>query len=286
MTRRKLTLALTAAAATMAFAGSAQAAVIDTDSVKLTGTGYDFGNATFVAGAPTGGGDLKFDYTGGQIKPHLTGTLHMNDADGTCARMHLDYRDKNGASIVVKHGGTVCVNDDKHQEFSVDLEPYADNKIASVLVQLEKETVSGWFVVDNEVFYANTFADDVKITEDGVDFGATNTFLTSGPTDSGSLSWGLVDGQSTPRLIGSIYLNNSSGVCARMNLRYLTDAGAFLTSKPGGVVCADDNGLHQFTVDLDPYTSNKIGKVEVQLQTQGSNGSWNTAGSETVSIAE
>ena len=51
-------------------------------------------------------------------------------------------------------------------------------------------------------------------------------------------------------------------------------------------MCADDNGLHQFTVDLDPYTSNKVGKVDVQLQTQGSNGSWNTAGSQTVSIAE
>ena len=30
----------------------------------------------------------------------------------------------------------------------------------------------------------------------------------------------------------------------------------------------------------------KVGKVDVQLQTQGSNGSWNTAGSQTVSIAE
>jgi hypothetical protein len=286
MIRRKLTLALTAAAATMAFAGSAHAAVIDTDAVKLTGTGYDFGNGTLIAGTPTGSGDLKFNYTGGQIKPHLTGTLHMNDVDGTCARMHLGYRDASGATIRVEHGGTVCVNDNQHHEFSVDLQPYADSRIASVLVQLEKETVSGWFVVDSEVFVANTFDDSVKITEDGVDFGATNTFLVTGPTGSGSLHWGLVNGQVTPRLTGSIYINNSSGVCSRMNLRYLTEAGTFLTSKPGGEVCADDNGLHQFTVNLAPYTSNKIGKVEVQLQTQGSNGSWNTAGSQTVSIAE
>jgi hypothetical protein len=286
MTRRKLTIALAAAAATMAFSGSAQASVIDTDGVRLTGTGYDFGNATFVAGAPTGDGDLKFDYTGGQIKPHLTGTLHMNDADGTCARMHLDYRDRNGTSLRIEHGGTVCVNDDKHHEFSVDLQPYSDNRIASVLVQLEKETVSGWFVVDNAVYTANTFDDSVKITEDGVDFGATNTFLGNAPTGSGTMHWTLIDGQVTARLTGSIYINNSSGVCSRMNLRYLTSGGTFLTSRSGGEVCADDNGLHQFTVNLDPYTSNKVGKVDVQLQTQGSNGSWNTAGSQTVSIAE
>ena len=286
MTRRKLTIALAAAAATMAFAGSAQASVIDTDGVRLTGTGYDFGNGTFVAGAPTGDGDLKFDYTGGQIKPHLTGTLHMNDVDGTCARMHLDYRDRNGTSLRIEHGGTVCVNDDKHHEFSVDLQPYSDNRIGSVLVQLEKETVSGWFVVDNAVYTANTFDDSVKITEDGVDFGATRTFLGNAPTGSGTMHWTLIDGQVTARLTGSIYINNSSGVCSRMNLRYLTSGGAFLTSRSGGEVCADDNGLHQFTVDLDPYTSNKVGKVDVQLQTQGSNGSWNTAGSQTVSIAE
>jgi hypothetical protein len=286
MTRRKLTLALAAVAATMAFAGTAQASVIDTDSVKLTGTGYDFGNGTLIAGSPTGSGDLKFDYTGGQIKPHLTGTLHMNDVSGTCARMHLDYRDRSGTSLRIEHGGTVCVNDDKHHEFSVDLQPYADNRVASVLVQLEKETVSGWFVVDNATFTANTFDDSVKITEDGVDFGATDTFFLSGPTGSGTMHWTLIDGKVTPRLTGSIYLNNSSGVCSRMNLRYLTSSGSFVDSRAGGQVCADDNGLHQFTVDLDPYSSNKIGKVQVQLQTQGSNGSWNTAGSQTVSIAE
>ena len=286
MTRRKLTLALAAVAATMAFAGTAQASVIDTDSVKLTGTGYDFGNGTLIAGSPTGSGDLKFDYTGGQIKPHLTGTLHMNDVSGTCARMHLDYRDRSGTSLRIEHGGTVCVNDDEHHEFSVDLQPYADNRVASVLVQLEKETVSGWFVVDNATFTANTFDDSGKITEDGVDFGKTNSFLVSGPTGSGTMHWTLIDGKVTPRLTGSIYLNNSSGVCSRMNLRYLTSSGSFVDSRAGGQVCADDNGLHQFTVDLDPYSSNKIGKVQVQLQTQGSNGSWNTAGSQTVSIAE
>ena len=160
----------------------------------------------------------------------------------------------------------------------MDLQPYSDNRIASVLVQLEKETVSGWFVVDNAVYTANTFDDPVKISEDGVDFGATNTFLGNAPTGSGTMHWTLIDGQVTARLTGSLYINNSSGVCSRMNLRYLTSGGTFLTSRSGGEVCADDNGLHQFTVDLDPYTSNKVGKVDVQLQTQGSNGSWNTAG--------
>jgi hypothetical protein len=48
----------------------------------------------------------------------------------------------------------------------------------------------------------------------------------------------------------------------------------------------EDNGHHFWIIDVDPHESNKIAKVKVQIQTQGSNGSWNVAGSRTVSIAE
>ena len=71
-----------------------------------------------------------------------------------------------------------------------------------------------------------------------------------------------------------------------MNIRYLTEGGAFLTERAGGTVCASDNGHHAFTVDLEPYDSNKVGKVTIQLQTLSANGTLGTAGSQTVSIAE
>jgi hypothetical protein len=38
--------------------------------------------------------------------------------------------------------------------------------------------------------------------------------------------------------------------------------------------------------DVSPYTSTQVEKVTVQLQSQGSNGSWNLVGSETVNIDE
>ena len=128
-------------------------------------------------------------------------------------------------------------------------------------------------------------ANCIRRGDDGVDFGDGN-FLLSGPTGSGSVSWGLDDGAVKPHLTGTLHLNNSSGACARMNIRYLSEGGAFLTERAGGTVCAADNGHHEFAVDLDPYESNKIGKVTVQLQTLAANGSYVTAGSSTVSIAE
>jgi hypothetical protein len=76
------------------------------------------------------------------------------------------------------------------------------------------------------------------------------------PSGPGFLSWGLNDGDTTPHLTGTLHLDHSSGVCARMNLRYLTEGGIMWHSEPGGDVCAPDNGQ------------------------------WVTAGSNTVSIAE
>jgi hypothetical protein len=285
MFSRKLTTAALTFAAAGLFAGSAQAAVIDTDSVKQTSTGYDFGGLTFVAGAPTGSGEIHFHLEGGQIRPHLLGTLHLNDADGTCGRMRLQYRDDAGVLLTTKFGGQVCVNDDAHHAFSVDLDPYSDNRIDRVDVAVMKKTATGEFVAASSSYTANTFSDSVKITEDGVDFGDDN-FLLSGPTGSGAVSWGLDDGAVKPHLTGTLHLNNSNGACARMNIRYLAENGAFLTERAGGTVCASDNGHHEFTVDLDPYESNKVGKVTIQLQTLAANGSYVTAGSSTVSIAE
>jgi hypothetical protein len=285
MFSRKLTTTVFALATAGLFAGSAQAAVIDTDDLKLTSTGYDFGSSGFALGAPTGSGEIHFHLESGQIRPHVLGTLHLNDADGTCSRMRLQYRDDGGGLLRTEFGGTVCVTDDAHHAFSVDLDPYSDAPIDRVDVAVMKQTATGEFVAASSTFVANTFADSVKITEDGVDFGSSS-FSLGAPTGSGSISWGLDDGAVTPHLTGTLHFNNSSGVCARMNLRYLTESGAFVTERAGGTVCASDNGHHAFSVDLDPFESNKVGKVTIQLQTLAANGSFTTAGSATASIAE
>jgi hypothetical protein len=114
MFSRKLTTTVFALATAGLFAGSAQAAVIDTDDLKLTSTGYDFGSSGFALGAPTGSGEIHFHLESGQIRPHVLGTLHLNDADGTCSRMRLQYRDDGGGLLRTEFGGTVCVTDDAH----------------------------------------------------------------------------------------------------------------------------------------------------------------------------
>ena len=283
------TLALgLALGAGLTFAGPAHAVVVDTDRPKLTGTGYDFGGSTLVAGSPTSGGRLTFDLSAGKVHPRLTGTLHLNDADGTCARMRLEYRDKHDNALTdPRYGGTVCAEDDRHRRFSVDLDPFADHEIHNVRVSVMRKTATDWSTVDAGRYAVDGHSDDVKITEDGVDFGCiASPGILGGLPCPGTMNWHLDGAEVEPRLFGFLHLRNLAGTCARMNLRYLSASGSFLTARSGGEVCASDNGYHWAVIDLGPYASSKIAKVKIQLQTQGSNGAWNVAGAQTVSIAE
>jgi hypothetical protein len=282
---RKLQATVLTVAGLGVFAGSAHAAVIDTDSVKLTSQHVDFGDDWWGIGGPLGSGELSFEYSGGKITPHLKGTIHLDDADGMCGKMRMEAFDAAGTMLDRSYGGEVCAHDDSHHAWDVDLAPYSDASIASVEVAIDEETANGWFTMDKQTYVANTFSDDVKIKEDGVDLGG-NTFGLSDPSSPGTMYWNLHNGVSTPHLVATIWLNNSGGECARVNLRYLTDGGSELTQKHGGTICAAGNSLQGFGVDLDPYSSNKIGKVDVQLQTEGTNGNYTTVGSQTVSIAE
>jgi hypothetical protein len=70
-----------------ALASAAQAVVIDSDNLTIATPGYDFGGYDWAAGVPIGSGDLHYHWDDSKIRPHLTGTIHLNDADGTCGRM-------------------------------------------------------------------------------------------------------------------------------------------------------------------------------------------------------
>ena len=119
----------------------------------------------------------------------------------------------------------MCVTDDQHHSGPSTSTRTRASAIHSVRVSVQKETVGGWSTTTSLTYAADTHDDTVKITEDGVDFGGYAWGI--GAADGGGRCPGASsNGVVTPRLDGAIHLNNSSGVCARMNLRYLTEAGS------------------------------------------------------------
>jgi hypothetical protein len=96
---------------------------LDTDSVKITGDEIDFGGSLWGGNAPIGGGNLTWSVVDGFYTPRLTGTLHLENAAGKFARMHISYWDGGGNLISTRHGGIVEPSGNSHQSWSVDLSP-------------------------------------------------------------------------------------------------------------------------------------------------------------------
>jgi hypothetical protein len=282
--KRLLISALVALAGSASLAGAAQAAVIDNDPAQILAPRFDFGDNTFAAGAPMGSGDVEWDYGGGDVTPLLTGTLHLTNASGECARMRLQQLDVAGAPTVTAVGGVVCAPNNAHNAFAVNLNPSGDPLTHHATVSIERLTpAGGWATVGSVTAWADTQPDPVQIAPGGgVGFGGAG-WLFGAPVGSGSVSWNLENGTLKPHLTGTLHLVNNAGQCARMNLDYLTEFGAFITSRSGGTVCAANNSHHTWTVDLAPYRD-VIGQVDVEIQTLGAFG-WVTIGNQTVSVA-
>ena len=123
MFSKKLMTAALAIAAAGTFAGSAQASVIDYDGVKLDVRRLRLRRLDYAFGEPDGSGELHFHHENGGIRPHLLGTIHLDQADDTCGRMRIEYYDDSGAWMQTRYVGEVCVIDDQHHSWSVDLDP-------------------------------------------------------------------------------------------------------------------------------------------------------------------
>jgi hypothetical protein len=198
MDNRKLTgtiavLAATAAAAL--FSGTAQAAMIDDDDVRQTSTGFDLGNGGFALGEQPGSADLDWFYDGGEVHARLTGTPHLNNVTGDCARIRLDYYNAASTTLATEYGGRVCANDNAHHEWTVDLDEYEDADVAKLKVTLEKQTASGWSTAAYSFHYTNPPEDNVKISTVGVDLG-DQSFIGTAPVGSAKMNRQLSGGES------------------------------------------------------------------------------------------
>ncbi len=251
-------------------------------SIKISEPGFDFGGETFVAGAPTDDGWIDWFLMDGQLTPSLTGHLHLHDVRELCARMRVDYY-VGGQLWTTKYGGQVCADDDKHHEWDVLMNDYSSSKIDEVRISIEKLTASkDWTIVGSQRRRLSPVIDTVKISEDGFDFGG-QTFAGSGPTNSGKVVWTWSGAQVSPRLTGTLHVNNAATACARMRIEYFKDNNSRLAEKVGGSVCAPDNKHHAWDVDLEPYSNNKLAYIKIGLQTLGADDVWRTVGSTTSS---
>jgi len=219
-------------------------------------------------------GNVDWIYGGGSLYADLLGTLVLNNASGSCARMRLDYLYK-GPIVWTYYGGEVCAPDGAKHKWNVDIENdnpsvggvrYVDN----VRVSIETKTgTHGWQILDSAYFSPQPPSDKVRLHSDEIDFGdnywSEITMQTSG---SGTMYWNRADGNAyTPRLVGTLW--TWMGGCARLHLTYKDENGRVLADKYGGEACPDGFDAQPYSVDLSPYTGTNIRSVTVNIQEMG-----------------
>jgi hypothetical protein len=129
-----------------------------TDPILITEHHVDLGdpNWDWFLSEPGGPAPLvwEIDNSSGVLRPHLVATIHLNNTKGTCARVNLRYYDASNMLLDQHAGGSACATDNTHLEFSVDQNPYSDNDIDHITVQLETQNASGsWSVLGSTTAY-------------------------------------------------------------------------------------------------------------------------------------
>ncbi len=162
---------------------------------------------------------------------------------------------------------------------------YMSNKLDEVRVSIEKLTADKkWTVVGSQPRKLTPLREEVKITEDGFDFGG-QTLAAGVPTNSAEVIWTWEQGQVHPRIVGTLHINNAATACARLRIEYFDVHHTRLAETFSGKMCAPDNRHYIKDIDLDFYKDNALTHLGIELQTLGADDNWRTVGSVNSSYA-
>jgi hypothetical protein len=282
------TALLATAAGVAAFAGSAQAAVVDNYWVDISGNpDLQFSD-----------GNMAFDWEHSITSGHLTGTLNVVQ-DGQNARFRVALRSEDGHgnqigdTVYDNEAGTLLRNVDS-KDIPVDMDATAAAGVRQVKVQLQKQVAGGSFVT-KDYTYATvlTHADDVTILGKGIDVGGPG-FANHAPTDPASVYYTFEDdGQLTEHFSGTLHLDHGFYPGrGRIKIVALNNAGKVLATDDGDECKPKDLGyLACDYTDLSVTTADAT-RLKVIMQT--SDGStdasgnlvWTSDGDQIVNVAE
>ena len=104
--------------------------------------------------------------------------------------------------------------------------------------------------------------DNVKVNGPRADFGGSVWGVHS-PVGSGNMSWNVVDGFYTPRLTGTLHVEDADNLFARMHISYWDGGGNMIDVRHGGIVHVDGDDHDGFSVDLSPLNPSQIVEAHV-----------------------
>ncbi len=117
--------------------------------------------------------------------------------------------------------------------------------------------------------------DLVRLTARHVDFGDDPFDANlSMPLTFGVLDWGVSRLTVQPVLTGKVYMNDSRGREAKIQMRFFDIFGTELQDARSESFIPTSDGLQSWAVDFSPYSNPTIEKVEVSILVRKDSTSW------------
>ena len=137
-------LATAAAAVAIAAVTAGPAAAWPVDHPRVLGPHIDFGsNWNAALTAPTAGGNLRWDTTGGIVTPTLSGKLFMNNVNGLRGQLRIDYYDAAHNRITLRHSTWQTAGPGFNAFDYVDFKPFGASNVYGVEVKTQIEDAAG-----------------------------------------------------------------------------------------------------------------------------------------------
>jgi hypothetical protein len=117
---------------------------------------FAFGNGTMdplTPGWTTGYGNLEWEFSGGRIRPHLTGILHLDNVSAQCARVRLEYYADGWEYLATDDSATVCAYDNDHHSWSIDQDDFSATDIQAVKVSIQSGGGSFWLTEGTQTLH-------------------------------------------------------------------------------------------------------------------------------------
>jgi hypothetical protein len=279
---------LAVAAGVSAFAGSAQAAVVDNYGFSMWGNpDLQFSD-----------GNMAFDWEHSVTSGHLTGTMKVikngNNASFRVALQSYDINNKQIGDTVYDDADGTPVHTNGSKDIPVDMDAVSGPGVTQVKVLLQKKGTTDKFIT-KDYTYATvlTHPDDVTILGSGIDVGGWGFDTTTGePTAPATVWWKIgADGQLTANYHGWLDLDSIfyRGV-GRVEIRAINNAGKVLATADGPAHQLTTPAFEPFEDTLSVTTADAI-RLKVKMQTQGTDPYtgdpiWLDAGEQIVTVAE
>ena len=139
-------------------------------------------------------GEVNWCWGNGKISAHLGGEIRIDEANGSCARMRMEYFNDSvsiGTTEVRWHG---LRPDSESHDYTVDLNPWGSPDIDLVKVSLQKETASGWSTVESDYFKPTPRRATRCFTAPTGSISAAIPGVSSSPVGSATVDWTRVKG--------------------------------------------------------------------------------------------